>query len=337
MLCLCAGSRPEFLKLIPIINKLKENNVKFKTVYVKQHTTLMPYFEYDEVVEIDKTCGNRLNEIVASVLLNSNKALEGVDHVMVQGDTSSAFAMALAAFHRGIKVIHVEAGLRTYDQESPYPEEVNRQLISKIASLHFAPTFQNESNLFFEKVAGRVVRSGNTVFDGVDYPANSANPTDVLITMHRREKDSEDIEKWIRAYSVCQRALPYLNFKFIKHPRMDNKLFEGVDFQVIEPVPHDVLLQMIADSMFVITDSGGLQEECSFMGKTCFVTRDNTERPESIGTTSFLCSTPEQLWPMVSWFINSPASDKIAKCPFTFGKGVATEIIFNTLKEENII
>jgi len=337
MIGICMGSRPEAIKVLPLIKKLKSANIKFKVIYVKQHTNLMPDIPYDEVVEIDKTCGNRLNEIVASVLLNSNKALEGVDHVMVQGDTSSAFAMALAAFHRGIKVIHVEAGLRTYDQDSPYPEEVNRQLISKIASLHFAPTFQNESNLFFEKVSGRVVRSGNTVFDGVDYPVNSTNPTDVLITMHRREKNSEDIEKWIGKYCQLQDLYPNLKFKFVKHPRMDNKLFEKINFQVIDPVPHNVLLQMIADSKFVITDSGGLQEECSFMNKTCFVTRDNTERPESIGTTSFLCKRPEDLWAMVSWFMNSGSITFHNTCPFTFGKGVATEIIFNTLKEENII
>ena len=162
-LLICFGTRPEYIKVKSLIDNIK--NVK--TCYVGQHSTLLNNIITDHKIIInDNICTNRLNNIVSNILMN-NDLFVGISHVIVQGDTTSAFSIALNAFHNNIKIIHLEAGLRTFDIYNPYPEELNRQLISKMASIHLCPTELNKQNLLREQITEEIYVVGNTGLDNI--------------------------------------------------------------------------------------------------------------------------------------------------------------------------
>lgn len=347
MLAICFGTRPEYLKILPIVQFLRTKNIEFQLIYIQQHTDLFSEtIFYDRTVYIDDHYSdNRLNNIVCSILERSEMTLEGIDWVMVQGDTTSAFGMALAAFQRGIRVIHVEAGLRTHDKKNPYPEETNRQLISRIADLHFAPTWENEKNLFSEGINHEnIKRTGNTLFDFVKYPSITFT-NHVLITMHRAEKSKEEISQWIDEYINLANKLEWLKFTWVLHPRIYDQVYDKYysnenkpkNLELILPIEHKELLKLMAKSKFIITDSGGIQEECSFLKKKCIVTRKVTERPETLEDTSFLCPEPKSLCDLAKVIDDNPFVRDDYKCPYTFGQGVATTLIYDELKRRNII
>ena len=234
-----------------------------------------------------------MNNIFCNIL--SFNIFDDIDYVLVQGDTSSACAIALSAFNNNIKIIHLEAGLRSNNIYNPYPEEFNRQLISKIANINLCPTQLNKNNLVKEKVSGDIYIVGNTGLDNIN-KNNCEYRNKVLITMHRRDNHHnmniwfETIEKIAIKYSDIEFLIPlHPNPNVQKHKHIFKKV------KVVDSMNHTDLIEYIKKCKFVISDSGGLQEECSFLNKKIIVCRKTTERPESLNITSFMCEFPEKL------------------------------------------
>lgn len=331
MVLISFGTRPEYIKIKPIIKEMKKRHVPFKLLFTGQHVDLLSNVKDQDVIQLQIKDGpNRLDSIVSSIM-NQDYIFEDIGAVLVQGDTTSVFAIALAAFHRKIKVIHLEAGLRTYDKNNPYPEEFNRQAVSRIADIHLCPTSAAAFNLSQESVGGSVHIVGNTVLDNLTHLTPTKDNT-VVITMHRRE-NHEKMGHWFKALDHIAKTFSH-EYRFILpiHPNPNvqkhRHLLEYIE--VIDPVPYEEFLEILASCSYVITDSGGLQEETSFLGKHSIVCRKTTERPEGLGEFSALCPRPELLFEMFENMIRTP--DPIGKCPYGDGKSAkrVVDILLDT-------
>lgn len=332
MIMIPYGTRPEAIKLSPIINLLGD---KCRPIKFHQHTDLLKEFNFRNSIDITPHCNNdiRLNEIVESILHISDMPFNRCKAVMVQGDTSTAFGFALQAFHRKLPIIHVEAGLRTGDLSNPYPEEFNRRAISCMATVNLCPTKDNAKLLFKENVPGRIYIVGNTVLDNLKHLKPTYGNT-VLCTYHRRE-NLDELQLFYTQLGNIARDNPGLTFKYVMHPNQrDNKyipLLDGV--QIVDSMPYNLMMREVANCRFVITDSGGLQEECSFLRKKVIVMRKTTERPESIGTSTIMCTNIKMLYNQVKRTIDDYTIDNNIPCPF--GDGTASQQIVSILKELN--
>jgi len=311
-LLICFGTRPEWLKVKPVVEEL--DNVKL--LFTGQHADLLKDIEVDYRIEIgDKT--NRLDQIISDCLLQFP---EGDFDVMVHGDTVSAFACALAAFSRKLKIIHLEAGLRSYDLKQPYPEEGYRQMISRIADINFAPTSISAQNLFNEKADGLTFTVGNSVLDNLlEYKERCDYGDKVLVTLHRWE-NHHWMDQWFTELDKI--AQKYSNLEFIiplhhnPNVRKHKDLLKNVT--IVPALPHNELLEIMSQSKFIISDSGGLQEEGAFLNKKVIVCRDVTERPEGLYTGHLtLCKTPSDLMDIV----DKVNRDYIIKKDSPYGKG----------------
>jgi len=318
MLGIAFGTRPEWIKILPVVKELIERVIPFKLIITGQHSDLLNYNKisedlfdrgYDpadwkkgkrtmrvlEIATLDDA--NRLDSIVSSILSKSDNILDGCTSIMVQGDTTSAFACALAAFHRQIPVIHLEAGLRTYVLEQPFPEEGNRQMISCIAKLHLCPTYEAEENLYSERKDWQslVKTTGNTVLDNIR-DVKTTNLKRVLVTMHRRE-NHERLDEWFTNINALAKERPDYEFLLPIHPNPNVLKHRDLltHVKVVEPMEHDELIKYLASCEYVITDSGGIQEEACFLRKPTIVCRKDTEREEGLGNFSMLCTGPEFL------------------------------------------
>lgn len=295
MISIVFGTRPEWIKIKPVIDKI-HGKIPYRLICTGQHTSLIDQSIKDYVVEyldIERNSSNRLNNIVTSILDHSDYILTGSSHVLVQGDTTSAFAVALAAFHKKIPVIHLEAGLRSWDINNPYPEEFNRIAISNIASIHLCPTIENKHNL--RHVGGEKHVVGNTVLDSLVGITPSIENF-VLVTMHRRE-NINIMNEWFTAIENIAKENQHLEFIIPMHINPDiqkhKHIFKTV--KVINPVSHGSFIDMLSRCAMVITDSGGIQEESSFLKKKSIVCRQTTERQEGEYTFSRLCYDPSRL------------------------------------------
>jgi UDP-N-acetylglucosamine 2-epimerase (non-hydrolysing) len=330
-LLLIIGTRPEFIKISPLLKILPRNS--YKTVFTGQHTTLLSGIEFDYKLEI-KDGDNRLDSVVQSCL-NNGHVFEDISHIMVQGDTTSAFAMTLSAYHRGIKIIHLEAGLRSHDYENPYPEEMNRCLIGRLADIHLCPTIQNKVNLTSEGIpCSHAYIVGNTCLDNLVDKKDVTYGNKILVTLHRRE-NHEKIVKWFTIINMLASEHPEYDFIFPMHPNPNVKKYENLltNIRVVEPIPYESMVEILREVRLVISDSGGLQEECSFLGKKILVCREKTERPESVGHTSFLVS-PNTLKPVFYDHVDVPKPSS-GGCPF--GDGNSSKLILEVLKREGIL
>ena len=321
MILICFGTRPEYLKVKPLFEAFKNEGIPYKTVFTGQHETLLTEIPFDWRlhIKVDYETVNRLNSVFTSVMKQGEIAINELQatHVLVQGDTSSAAAFAMSAYHMGVKIIHLEAGLRTYDRSNPYPEEVNRQIISKIADIHLCPTKNNEEALINEKTEGYIVTVGNTVLDNLkDIKTTKSNK--VLVTLHRRENHAIAY-KWFNEIEKLAIQNPNLEFILPIHPNPAIQRFKDnlIKVKVVDPLPHNELIKLIAESNLIITDSGGIQEEASFLQKTTIICRKTTERPESLGQSGFLCFEPEDLHRMFDTLINHKV---IGECPYGDGE-----------------
>jgi UDP-N-acetylglucosamine 2-epimerase len=239
--------------------------------------------------------------------------------------------MGMSAYNNGIKIIHLEAGLRTYDFENPYPEEANRQLISRISDINLCPTELNKQNLIDEKVRGDNYVVGNTVLDNlVMYRDRCEYTNKVLITLHRRE-NHEIIEKYFEILSEVASKYPELEFILPLHPNPNVNKHKAIleNINVVDPLNHKDLLNILIKCKFVISDSGGIQEECSFLNKKVIVCRNITERPESVGIHSFMCNDPKKIYKMVEDINN----DYEVNEPCPYGDGESVDKILNILKK----
>lgn len=318
MILITYGTRPEYIKVKPLIDEMNKRGFKFKTLFTGQHADIAPKgADYDH--RMLDFVDNRLNNIVCNCLSLPDEFFDGITHVLVQGDTTSAFSLALNAFNRKLKIIHLEAGLRTHDVENPYPEENNRKLISAISSIHLCPTGWNYDNLVNENVKDNIFVVGNTVLDNLKDIKEKCNyGNKVLITMHRRE-NHDLMGLWFYVINELAKAHPELEFIIPLHPnpnvQVNKKYLTHVN--IIKPLSHEDLINLLIECRLVITDSGGIQEECSFFNKKALVCRKITERPESVGQTSFMVEGPHVLKDIFEEHINNYVVD--VKSPYGDG------------------
>lgn len=308
------GTRPEAIKLAPVVLELKRRPGQFRCVLAatSQHremlAPMLEFFGLSPAHDLDvMRPDQKLCDLTGRILsgLDGVLAAERPDWVVVQGDTTTAMAAGLAAYYRQIRVAHVEAGLRTNRKYSPFPEEINRKLLGALADLHFAPTDLAVRNLRKEGVApGTIVRTGNTVTDallwaadkirknpprlpaGIPPPARGRNL--VLVTGHRRENFGGGLEQICRALKAAADARPELDFVYPVHLNPNVKvpvkrLLGGHPrIFLVPPVDYPVMVALLKRAWLVVTDSGGIQEEAPTFGVPVLVTRDMTERPEGI-------------------------------------------------------
>lgn len=359
------GTRPEAIKMAPLVKKLKEDpRIEAVLCVTAQHRQML-----DQVLELfDLTPDYDLNimkpnqtisMITANVLTGMEPVLqkEKPDMVLVHGDTSTTFVTALAAFYQQIPVGHVEAGLRTYDKYSPFPEEINRVLTGHIAALHFAPTERNRANLLAERISDEdIVITGNTVIDALlqvaDKPYEFEDETlktldfehkrVITVTCHRRENLGENMEHIFSA--IRDIAAEFDDVEIVYPVHMNPKVREAAgrilghsaNVHLIEPLQYQPFVNLMAKSYFIITDSGGMQEEAPSLGKPVLVVRRETERPEAIeaGTVKLAGVERDTIYAMAKKLLTDrSAYDAMAHAANPYGDGKACDRIVAALTE----
>ena len=304
------GTRPEAIKMAPLVKELATyEDVESICCLTGQHREML-----DSVMEIFQLQGDydlnimekrqTLSTITTKTLLGMEKVMEQCrpDMILVHGDTSTTFAGALAAFYHQVPVGHVEAGLRTWDKYSPFPEEMNRTLVGDIAELHFSPTKANADNLHREAIAGKIFITGNTAIDAMKYTVREdyhfsteilnqldfENRRVIVVTCHRRENYGEPMEQIMQAIAEVVRLNPDVDVVYPVHlspvvRECAAKYLGGKErIYLIDPLDVQEMHNLIARCYMVMTDSGGLQEEAPALGKPVLVMRRETERPEAI-------------------------------------------------------
>ena len=287
------GTRPEYIKCLPLLNS---SNI-YKLIYIEQHNDLFQVNCEHLRIKITDYSDSRLNNIISSIL-HSPLFEKQWDSVLVQGDTIVSFAAALAAFNKQIKIIHLEAGLRTFDNANPYPEEGYRKMIDSIATIGLCPSSLAAENLKKERFCGEIIVVGNTSIDAIQEYNLFPNLTNkILITLHRRE-NWPIIRDFFEVIERLANKYPTLEFIFPIHPNPLIKkhidIFEKV--KIIKPLDHKDLCSIIAECNSVISDSGGIQEEASYLGKKVFCCRKITERIELLDKYVILTPTPKDLY-----------------------------------------
>jgi len=312
------GTRPEYLKIKPVIIKSKG---LIKTCFIKQHTNIIDFGKSDFSIEMENTCTNRLNSIFSEIFLKAEAYISQFDAILIQGDTATVAASSLVAYHLKKKIIYLESGLRTYDLNNPYPEEGYRQMVSRIADINLCPTKLSAKNLKKEKTNGSIHIVGNTSLDNLIKLKHETTYGDkVLITLHRNENLSI-LKDWLIAIDEFAKNNKNLQFIFPAHPNPyileQTKILKNVE--VVLPLQHIELLNILKDCRFVISDSGGIQEEASFLNKKIIVCRKTTERPEGINSGHIiLCEEPSKFNKIAEIIKNNYSIN--TKCPYGNGK-----------------
>lgn len=334
MLLIVYGTRPEWIKIKPLVKKLDSVGADFKILYTGQHTTIFKEDDrkFDYFLDIDEHNKNRLNNLFGNILLSPKLDDINPEYVLVQGDTATVCAVALKYYNKGVKVIHLEAGLRTYDLENPYPEEAYRQMVSRIASVNLCPTVSNAVNLETEKTSGEAFIVGNTVLDNIAHIKTSYT-NKVLFTMHRRE-NIESIPSWFQVINNIAKNNPTLEFCLPIHPNPAILAHKDLlpNIKVVDALNHHDLIEYLKDCKLVITDSGGIQEEATFLQKKVIVCRKESERMENNGHLH-LCKSPEELTEIFNSIVDNYYINEV--CPY--GDGKATEYIYTILKRLKIV
>jgi len=368
------GTRPEAIKMAPIINVFKKDEINFKTIVAvtAQHREML-----DQVLSLFKiipdydldlmTSNQNLEELTSKILLGISALFMDVkpDIVLVQGDTTTTFAASLASFYQKIPVAHVEAGLRTKNIYSPFPEEINRRMTSSIASFHFPPTEQSRQNLLNEGVKNNVWVSGNTVIDSLLTVSKKLDRGDhdqekyflenfdigfngvktILVTGHRRESFGQRFEnicsaiKNIAENNPVQVVYPVHLNPNVQEP-VKRILGKIENVYLIPPQDYVPFVYLIKKSHIILTDSGGVQEEAPSLGKPVLVMRENTERPEGVevGTAKLLGTNTEKILHEVELLLNNQLEyEKMAKATNPYGDGTASENIYKEIKNKYII
>lgn len=373
------GTRPEAIKMCPLVKEFQKDTKNFETIVcvTGQHREMLDQVltifdvkpDYD--LNIMKQ-GQDLTDVTARVLTGLRDVFKECrpDVVLVHGDTTTSTAGALAAFYAQIPVGHVEAGLRTHNIYSPWPEEMNRQITGRIATYNFSPTPLSEKNLLEEKVHGKIVVTGNTVIDalhmvveklkndialakeqeeilakaGYDVMRLKDGKKLVLITGHRRENFGEGFIRMVTAMKDLSEKYPDVDFVYPMHlnPNVRKPVHEvfGEDltrpnFFFIEPLQYLEFVYLMEKSTIVLTDSGGIQEEAPGLGKPVLVMRDTTERPEALesGTVHLVGTDYDKIFNEVSTLLeDDTAYEKMSKAVNPYGDGKACGRIVNALR-----
>lgn len=375
------GTRPEAIKMCPLVKEFQKHNDGFETIVcvTGQHREMLDQvlniFEVkpDYDLNIMKQ-GQDLYDVTARVLTGMRDVFKECkpDVVLVHGDTTTSTAAALAAFYQQIPVGHVEAGLRTHNIYSPWPEEMNRQITGRIATYNFSPTPLSESNLKEEKAQGNIYVTGNTVIDALHMVVNKLKNDEtlakeqkeilkqagydinrladgkklVLITGHRRENFGEGFIHMVTAIKDLKSKYPDVDFVYPMHlnPNVRKPIHEvfGEDLSnlgnmfFIEPLQYLEFVYLMEKATIVLTDSGGIQEEAPGLGKPVLVMRDTTERPEALvsGTVHLVGTDYQKIMDEVSTLLeDEQAYEKMSKAVNPYGDGKACERIVKSLSK----
>lgn len=355
------GTRPEAIKLAPVIKALqKRKEFEVKVCFTGQHRELaldiLTFFEISPDINFDlmgKT--DSLVELSSELLKKFNQYFltEKPQIILVQGDTTTALMAAVAAYYLQIKIGHVEAGLRTRNRFSPWPEEGNRTMLSTIADWHFAPTEQSAKNLIEESVpADTIFITGNTVIDALldtvgrlpDISHGESARKMILITNHRRENLGKRLDQIFTAISELSRQHPDVDFVFPIHPNpVVQKQARSIlgdrhpNVQLIEPQEYPDFVTLMKDAYFILTDSGGIQEEAPALGKPVLVTRDTTERPEGVtaGTARLVGVNKEDIIRHCNDLLtNDDSYNLMSKAQNPYGDGTSAERIADILGQK---
>lgn len=378
------GTRPEAIKMCPLVKEFQKNAASFKTLVcvTGQHREMLDQVLaiFDVKPDFDLNImrrGQDLTDVTMRVLSGLRDVFKDCkpDIVLVHGDTTTSMAAALAAYYQQIPVGHVEAGLRTHNIYSPWPEEMNRQITGRIAEYNFAPTLLSEKNLLEENAHGKVYVTGNTVIDalhmvveklkndkalamkqaailseaGYDISRLDSGKKLVLITGHRRENFGDGFISMVKAIRDLKNKYPEVDFVYPMHlnPNVRKPIHEvfGEDLSgldnlfFIEPLQYLEFVYLMSKSYIVLTDSGGIQEEAPGLGKPVLVMRDTTERPEALvsGTVHLVGTNYEKIIGEVSTLLESAdAYNKMSKAVNPYGDGLASIRIVGILNGEQV-
>ena len=308
------GTRPEAIKMAPLVKEFR-NKPEFETkvCVTAQHREMLDqvldFFEIKPDFDLDLMKPNQnLNSLTSDIILGLKPILDEYqpDYVYVHGDTTTTMAASIAAFYAGVKVCHVEAGLRTHNKLSPFPEEINRQVTGRIADVHFAPTKQSKDNLLQENVSeDTIIITGNTVIDALIESSEKVNVIEnaeieklksivdtskklILVTGHRRENHGQgfiNICEALKEIALINKDVQII-YPVHLNPNVKEPVYEilgNIDYiHLIDPLAYPAFVWLMNQSFIIITDSGGVQEEAPSLGKPVLVMRDTTERPEAV-------------------------------------------------------
>jgi UDP-N-acetylglucosamine 2-epimerase (non-hydrolysing) len=316
---LCFGTRPEAIKMAPLFHEFCKHEFDVKVCVTAQHREMLDqvlnFFDIIPDYDLDLMQTNQtLNSLSANILREIDAVLlkEKPDLVLVHGDTTTSSMVSLAAFHMGIKVGHIEAGLRTYNKQAPFPEEINRQITSRIADIHFTPTLEATQNLLNEGIPkNTIIETGNTVIDALFWTINKIEKENhlrqgtfrteirelkrripairkiVLVTGHRRENFGEGIKNLCEALlAIAERDDVTIVYPVHLNPNVKDVVYELLlnkeNIHLIAPVSYPAFVWLMQQSFLIVSDSGGIQEEAPSLGKPVLVTRTISERPEGV-------------------------------------------------------
>lgn len=365
------GTRPEAIKMVPLVHEIKNNSsMELKVCVTAQHREML-----DQVLELFEITpdydlnlmksGQTLSDITSSILINIKKIFQEwkPDLVMVHGDTATTFAVSLAAYYEQIAIGHVEAGLRTGNIYSPWPEEANRKLTSVLTEYHFAPTESSKENLLKEGYPeDRIVVTGNTVIDALhmakdkidssvdlaeelrnSFPFLRSDKKMILVTGHRRESFGRGFENICEALAYIAKKHDDVQIVYPVHMNPNvrepvNRILAGINnVHLIEPQQYLPFIYLMSKSYLILTDSGGIQEEAPSLGKPVLVMRETTERPEAVeaGTVKLVGTDKERIINEVNTLLTSEESyNAMSFAHNPYGNGTASKIIVSKLVSE---
>ena len=364
------GTRPEAIKMAPLVKEFQKNANLFETkvCVTAQHREMLDQVLdfFDIIPDYDLNLmkpGQNLYDLTADIITNMKPVLEGFkpDYVFVHGDTTTTMAGSIASFYSGAKVCHVEAGLRTHNKWSPFPEEINRQIAGRVCDYHFAPTETSKQNLLDENIAkDAIVVTGNTVIDALLESVKKVNqkPSDyiqslsgtlgdkevILVTGHRRENHGDG---FIRICEALKEIAQDNKDRLIVYPvHLNPKVQEPVmriltavtNVMLIDPLAYPDFIWMMDRAKLIITDSGGVQEEAPSLGKPVLVMRDTTERPEAVEAgTVLLVGTDKDLIvkEALDLLNNTERFENMSRLHNPYGDGKACERIVNFIDKLN--
>ncbi|RKE97984.1 non-hydrolyzing UDP-N-acetylglucosamine 2-epimerase [Ichthyenterobacterium magnum] len=358
----CIGTRPEAIKMAPICYELHKKNIPYKLCVTAQHRELLDqvidFFQLKVDYDLDLMRKNQnLNFLSSKILFQMDAILDSeiFDLVIVHGDTTTSSMVALAAFHRQIKVMHIEAGLRTYNKHAPFPEEINRQLTGRLSDYHMAPTFSASKNLLEEGVKEKdILITGNSVIDALKFTRNKlakgySNPSIenlknlldlnsdiILVTGHRRENIGQGYINVCNAILELSKNDLQIVFPVHYNPNVRQVVFDKLkgiaNIHLIEPLDYPSFVWLMKKAKVIISDSGGIQEEAPTFNIPVLVTREVTERLEGVlSGHSFLVGTNTSK--IIDKTLELLSSTKFDTKVNPYGSGKAAELIVNFIKD----
>lgn len=360
------GTRPEAVKLCPVIKEFEKHPSAFEviTVLTGQHREMLD--QVMSVFEIPAQHDLHIMQKNQTILDVTQRAMTGIfnllskekpDLVIAQGDTTTVFTAALMSFYQKIPFAHVEAGLRTYDNFSPYPEEINRRLTAPLAALHFAPTSRSRDNLLQEQIPARTIHiTGNTVIDALLYILNKKeNPEEglmqkhqlehkkfILVTAHRRESFGQPFRHLCSGLKMIADAYPDYKVVYPVHlnPNVRTPVYEILadtpNLVLIEPLDYFIFVHLMKHAYIILTDSGGIQEEAPSLGIPVLVLRECTERPEAVdaGTVRLVGTDARTIFDEVARLMDNPQHyDSMARAINPYGDGQASQRIVTAVAD----